>query len=78
MDKRENSGILFTNDRKENERHPDYKGNINIDGKEFWLSGWKKTGARGPFISLAIKPKEGGPSRVEKPAAKPADDDPFF
>jgi hypothetical protein len=53
-----NKGVLFKNDRKDSDRHPDYTGNINVDGVEFWLSAWIKEGQRGKFMSLSIKPKE--------------------
>ena len=59
-----NSGTLFKNDRKESEKHPDYTGKINVDGTDYWLSAWIKTGKSGKFMSLAVKPKD------EKPAAK--------
>jgi hypothetical protein len=51
-------GALFKNDRKESDRHPDYKGDITIDGRKFWLSGWIKEGKRGKYLSLAAKPAE--------------------
>lgn len=51
-------GVLFKNDRKESENHPDYKGSINVGGVEFWLSAWIKEGQKGKFMSLSIKPKE--------------------
>jgi hypothetical protein len=63
-----NSGVLFKNDRKESAKHPDYQGNINVDGVEFWLSAWIKEGQKGKFMSLSVKKKEAAP----KPAAKPA------
>jgi len=53
-----NKGVLFLNDRKEKDSHPDRKGSINIDGKEYWLSGWDKQTSRGDTISLSIQPKE--------------------
>jgi hypothetical protein len=51
-------GVLFKNDRKESDNHPDYKGSINVGGQEFWLSAWIKDGNKGKFMSLSIKPKE--------------------
>lgn len=55
---RENSGVLFKNDRKTESTHPDYKGSINVEGKEFWLSGWIKQGASGKFLSVSVRSKD--------------------
>lgn len=59
-----NSGSLFRNERKTTEKHPDYNGSINVDGVEYWISGWAKTAKTGKkFLSLAInakQPKEPG------------------
>ena len=62
-----NRGVLFKNDRKEQENHPDYKGSINTNGVEFWLSAWIKEGKSGKFMSLSVKPKE---AQASKPAPK--------
>ena len=55
-------GVLFKNDRKEQDNHPDYKGSINVGGVEFWLSAWIREGendkGRYKFMSLSVKPKE--------------------
>lgn len=65
-----NKGVLFTNDRKETDKHPDLNGSININGVEHWLSGWWKQGSKGEFLSLSIgKPKE---QQQARPAAKQA------
>lgn len=62
------TGALFKNDKKESDKHPDYRGNINVGGDEYWLSAWIKKSKSGlTYMSLSVKAKD------EKPAAaKPA------
>ena len=43
-------GVLFRNDRKEKETHPDYKGSCEVDGVEMWISAWIKDGKNGKFM----------------------------
>jgi hypothetical protein len=65
--KKENSGVLFKNDRKNQEQHSDYSGELDIAGVKYWLNGWvrtsKKTGMR--FLSLTAKPKGGAKARAD-------------
>jgi len=66
-----NSGVLFANDKRQNDKQPTHTGSINIDGREYWLNAWVKTSSKDParkFFSLAVKPKE------ERPAAPKLDD----
>ena len=75
-----NRGVMFKNDRKEKETHPDLKGSINIDGKEFWLSGWSKvTGKGDKMLSLSVTPKElqgkAMPAQAKQTASSPEIDD---
>ena len=57
MEKRDNTGALFTNDKKQKETHPDMNGKITILGREFYVSAWKKqTGQGKGYLSLSIKP----------------------
>jgi hypothetical protein len=51
---KEGSGSLFKNGRKTTETQPDYTGSIMVNGKEHWLSGWVKEGAKGKFFSVSI------------------------
>jgi|TARA_B100002019_G_C21080291_1_gene503441 uncharacterized protein (DUF736 family) len=54
-----NGGALFPNDRKDKPTHPDFRGNIDIDGVDYWIKGWKKTSSKGmKFLSLAVTKKE--------------------
>ena len=66
-------GVLFRNEKRESEKHPNYKGSITIQGVEYWLSAWineKKDGS-GKYMSLKAQPKE------ERNQSKPAQNDPF-
>ena len=55
-----NRGVLFKNDRKEKDTHPDYKGSYTDgSGAEFWLSAWLKKDKNGnTFMSLSTTAKD--------------------
>jgi len=54
----ENRGALFKNDRKEEDTHPDYRGNINAAGVDYWIDAWLKKDKNGKtYMSLKVKPK---------------------
>lgn len=53
----ENKGVLYINERKEKETQPDFKGSINVNGIDFWISGWKRKTEKGQLISMVIDPK---------------------
>ena len=77
-----NGGVLFKNDKKATEQHPDYTGNITIDGKEYYLSAWVNESARTgqKYFALKTKPKEAtttAPAQPVNTIPDPVDDLPF-
>lgn len=50
-----NTGVLFKNE-KQSEKQPDYRGKIDIGGKEYNLAGWVRKSQRTgeTFLSLKI------------------------
>lgn len=47
-------GVLFMNDRKTSEKHPDWKGTLTLsDGTPVKIAGWTKQTPKGSLISLA-------------------------
>ncbi len=89
-----NSGILTKNDKGDNPNRPDYRGSINVNGQEFWLSAWLKDGREGTklagqkYMSLSVEAKEqqqapqqrqqAVPQQRQAPAPIPAGGDEFL
>ena len=71
-----NHGVLFKNEKKENERHADYRGSINVGGTEFWLNAWIKTSSKTgkKFMSLSVKPKDAAAAKPKSEFADNLDD----
>ena len=59
FEQRPGNGVLFRNTKKgDNPKAPDYTGNaLSPSGEYFELSAWIKEGAKGKFMSIALKPK---------------------
>ena len=75
-EQRDNSGSLFKNEDKTEDKHPHAKGTALIGGVEYWVSAWTKEGKNGRFQSLAFKPKEDkANSDARKRMEKAVDDD---
>lgn len=50
-----NRGVIFKNEKKASDKHPDYQGTINVDGKDKAISLWVKDSKAGKkFFSVAI------------------------
>lgn len=66
-----NRGALFRNDKEGgNPNWPDYRGNINVGGVEYYLDAWIKEGKKGKFMSLSVKPKQPKPAQSKSSYAE--------
>jgi hypothetical protein len=69
-----NRGALFRNDDKDpnDDKERDYSGTLDVEGTEYWLSGWvctsKKSGKK--YLSLSIKAKQDKPPAANKSPAE--------
>jgi len=73
-------GIISKNDKKTEDKHPDIRGNCEIDGAEYRISGWLKErkDGTGKFYSLVFQPRESvgnAPVKPQKSALDGLDDD---
>lgn len=58
-DQKPNTGAIFKNDKKGNEKAPDYRGSINVDGKDLEIALWVKDSQKGEkFFSAKIQEKK--------------------
>lgn len=59
-----NSGIMYRNENRKTDKHPEFTGSINVNGVDYWLSGWVNEGKQGgkmegkKYFSIKINPKE--------------------
>lgn len=57
---------LFVNDRKESDRHPDYKGKALIEGTLYDVAVWRRTDRNGnEYFSgkISVRQMDGAPSQ---------------
>jgi uncharacterized protein (DUF736 family) len=47
MENKTNTGAIFKNDKKTNPNQPDYRGKVNVNGKEMEIALWVKTSSAG-------------------------------
>lgn len=59
FEQKDGTGALFQNQRKTNDRQPDFQGSALFEGQELDIAGWKKRSQAGKeFISISVKPKQ--------------------
>ena len=78
-----NRGAIWKNEKKETEKHPDFKGDLNIEGVIYNVSAWKRkpdANPKAPLLSFSVSKRE-VPQEVKqaamhsnhgKPAQRPA------
>jgi hypothetical protein len=67
-----NTGILSANDKAGNDKRPDYRGTLDIEGTSYDLAGWirRRKSDNKPFLSLTVQPSK--PRVAADPAATAA------
>lgn len=67
-----NRGAIWKNEDKESDTHPDFKGQLNVEGVEYWVSAWKRkpdANPKAPALSFSVNPQNTAASPPRKPAA---------
>lgn len=63
-------GGLFQNN-KEKPNQPDYRGELTTpDGDQLVVSGWKKQGKKGPWLSLSVEKKGNWQDSASTPSGR--------
>ena len=69
-----NRGTFSKNERKTTDAHPDIKGQVNVEGVEYWIDAWRKqrNSDGSIFYSLSVKRKDAqqAPAPTPAPAQK--------
>lgn len=55
---KDGQGTLFINDKKGNDKWPDRRGELKINGVVYEIAGWIKQGAKGQYLSISAQPKQ--------------------
>ena len=56
-----NRGAIWKNDKKQTEKHPDFKGDLNIEGVIYNVSAWKRkadANPKAPLLSFSVSKRE--------------------
>ena len=55
MDLKNNQGVLFKNE-KTKDTHPDFTGELKVEGKTYRIALWKKTSSKGTmYLSVSVE-----------------------
>ncbi len=71
-----NRGSIWPNEDKtpENPTWADFKGTLNVNGQEYWVSAWKRkpdANPKAPSLTFSIQPKESRGTTRGNPTEQP-------
>lgn len=75
-----NRGSIWKNDRREKNTHPHFTGTATVEGREYWVSAWKRedgANPKSPALRFSFKPKDETPRREPTPSPPENEDIPF-
>lgn len=79
-----NRGALFREENRKSDKHPEFSGTLNVEGREYYVDAWVNQAQSGrKYFSLSVKPKAPakesprGPQQRQQPQADLDDDIPF-
>lgn len=76
MENKLNTGAIFKNTNKRMDNHPDYKGKVNVNGKEMEVALWLKEGKAGKYFSASFSEPYVAPETMERrPVSDEMEDD---
>lgn len=56
MTERDNSGALFVNENRQNDRQPTHRGEAVVDGQQYCIAGWTRESKNGRhYLSLSFE-----------------------
>jgi hypothetical protein len=70
-----NRGAIWQNKDKEADGQPDFTGKLNVEGREFWVSAWKRkadAAPKSPALTFSIKANQ---AQQGAPSERPKGDD---
>lgn len=71
-------GVLFKNDKKETEKHPDYTGSATIENVDYFMDAWlneAESGRKYMSFSFKAKTKQSAAPASKTPARRGRDED---
>ncbi len=73
-----NRGQVWKNDKRETENHPHFKGSVDVDGVEYWVSMWKKAedaNPKAPLLKFSLTKKDDSGTIIKADKSVPVEDD---